>query len=58
MLVLMFFVIHFFALTYISTEISSLLPIEHYKAKNYPYDMLWMHLVTVLKELYMDKILA
>ena len=42
MLVLMFFVIHFFALTYISTEISSLLPIEHYKAKNYPYDMLWM----------------
>lgn len=31
-----------FALTYISTEISSLLPIEHYKAKNYPYDMLWM----------------
>lgn len=28
MLVLMFFVIHFFALTYISTEISSLLPIE------------------------------
>lgn len=42
MLLLMFFVIHFFALTYISTEISSLLPIEHYKAKNYPYDMLWM----------------
>ena len=42
MLLLMFFVIHFFALTYISTEISSLLPIEHYKVKNYPYDMLWM----------------
>lgn len=40
-IILILFVIHFFALTYISTEIASLLPLDKYR-ENYPYDMIWM----------------
>lgn len=40
-IVLILFVIHFFALTYISTEIASMLPLDKYR-ENYPYDVIWM----------------
>lgn len=40
-IILILFVVHFFALTYISVEIASALPLEKYR-ENYPYDMVWM----------------
>ena len=39
--ILMLFVIHFFALSYLGTQISDLLPLDR-EEKNYPYDVIWM----------------
>lgn len=41
LIVLLLFVIHFFALTYLATEVAALLPLDKYR-ENYPYDAIWM----------------
>lgn len=41
LIVLLLFVIHFFALTYLVTEVAALLPLDKYR-ENYPYDTVWM----------------
>lgn len=37
----MLFVIHFFALSYIGTQIVEILPLDK-TSSNYPYDIIWM----------------
>ena len=41
MILILLLVIHFFALTYLTVEISSLLPLDRYR-ENYPYDSVWI----------------
>ncbi len=41
MVILMLFAVHFFALSYISTQIAEVLPLDKEKGK-YPYDTVWM----------------
>lgn len=41
LILLILLVIHFFALTYLTVEIASVLPLEKYR-ENYPYDIVWM----------------
>ena len=41
LIILMLFVIHFFALSYIGTQIVEILPLDKTNS-NYPYDIIWM----------------
>ena len=41
LIILMLFVIHFFALSYIGTQIVEILPLDK-TSSNYPYDIIWM----------------
>ena len=41
LIILMLFVIHFFALSYIGTQMAEILPLDK-NSKNYPYDTIWM----------------
>lgn len=41
MILVLLLVIHFFALTYLTLEMASLLPIDKYR-ENYPYDSVWI----------------